>query len=136
MDVKSLFLHGDLSEEICMEHPPSFVIDCKLVFWLKKSFYGLKQAPWDWYANIYSLFPLVGFKHCESDHSLYVLHTNGDTLIVVVYVDDLLIIGNKNDLILRLKKQFVDSFDMTYLGTLHYILGLQVLELYDVFFIS
>jgi hypothetical protein len=57
-------------------------------------------------------------------------------LIVVVYVDDLLITGNNNDLIHRLKKQCVDSFDMTYLGTLHYFLGFQVLPLCDGFFIS
>jgi hypothetical protein len=36
--------------------------------------------------------------------SLYVLHTHGDTLIVVVYVDDLIITDNNIDLILRLKK--------------------------------
>jgi hypothetical protein len=61
---------------------------------------------------------------------------NGNTLIVVVYVDDLVITGNNIDLILRLKKQLVDSFDMTDLGTLHYFLGLQVLPLCDGFFIS
>jgi hypothetical protein len=57
-------------------------------------------------------------------------------LIFFVYVDDLLITRNNNDLILRLKKQLVDSFDMTDLGTLHYFLGLQVLPLCDGFFIS
>jgi hypothetical protein len=57
-------------------------------------------------------------------------------LIVVVYVDDLVITGNNTDLILRLKKQLVDSFDMIDLGTLHYFLGLQVLPLCDGFFIS
>jgi hypothetical protein len=57
-------------------------------------------------------------------------------LIVFVYVDDLLITGNNNDLILRVKKQLVDSFDMKTLGTLHYFLGLQVLPLCDGFFIS
>jgi hypothetical protein len=67
---------------------------------------------------------------------LYVLHTNGDTLIVVVYVDDLLITGNNTNLILRLKKQLVDSFDTTNLGTLHYFLGIQVLPLCDGFLIS
>jgi hypothetical protein len=45
MDVKSDFLHGDLSEEIFMEQPPGFVTDSNLVFQLKKSLYGLKQAP-------------------------------------------------------------------------------------------
>jgi hypothetical protein len=67
---------------------------------------------------------------------LCVLHTNIDTLIFFVYVDDLLIAGNNNDLILILKKTIVDSFDMKYLSTVHYFLDLQVLPLCDGFFIS
>jgi hypothetical protein len=46
--------------------------------------------------------------------------------IFIVYVGDLLIIGNNKYLIYRLKKQLVDSFDMTNLDT-DYFLGLQVL---------
>jgi hypothetical protein len=56
-------------------------------------------------------------------------------LIVVVYVDDLVITINKNDIICRLKKQLVESFDMKDLGTLHYFLGLQVLPLCEGLFI-
>ena len=44
MDVKSVFLHGDPSKEMYMEQPPSFVTDSNLVYRLKKSLYGLKQA--------------------------------------------------------------------------------------------
>ena len=57
---------------------------------------------------------------------MYVLHSNGDTLIVFVYVDDLLTTKNNNDLTFRLKKQLVDGFNMTDFGTLHYFLSLQV----------
>jgi len=57
-------------------------------------------------------------------------------LIFVVYVDELLITGSNNDLILGLKKQLAHPFYMTYLDTLHYFLGLQVLPLCDAFFIS
>jgi hypothetical protein len=53
-----------------------------------------------------------------------------------VYVYELLTTDNNNDLILRLKKQLVDSFDMTNLGTLHYFWGLQVFPPCDGFFIS
>jgi hypothetical protein len=48
----------------------------------------------------------------------------------------LFIIGNNTNPSLRLKKQLDDSFDMAYLGTLHYFFGLQVLKLCDVFLIS
>ena len=45
MNVKSAFLHGDLQEEIYMEEPPKYVQNnSSLVFHLKKSLYGLKQA--------------------------------------------------------------------------------------------
>jgi hypothetical protein len=96
----------------------------------------LKQDPRVWYAKIDRLFIRIGFKCCEYDHSLYVLNTNGDTLIVVVYVYDLFITGNIIALILRMKNQLVDSFDMTDLSTLHCFLGLQVLPLCDDLFIS
>jgi hypothetical protein len=57
-------------------------------------------------------------------------------LIIAIYVDDLVITSNNIDLILILKKQIVESFDMTNLGILHYFLGLQVLPLFDGVFIS
>jgi hypothetical protein len=136
MDVKSAFLHGDLFEEIFMENPLNFVIDSNLICRIKKLLCGLKQTSQAWYVKINSLFLRLGFKLCESDHSLYVLNVNGYTLIFVVYVNDLLITCNNNDPILRLKKQLVDSFDMIDLGTLHYFLGIQVLPLCDAFFIS
>jgi hypothetical protein len=45
MDVKSTFLHGYLQEEIYMEQSPGYVQnDSTLVFLLKKSLYGIKQA--------------------------------------------------------------------------------------------
>ena len=109
MDVKSVILHGDLYEEIYMEQTLSFVKGSTLVCQLKKLLYG--------------------FKCCESNHSLYVLHVHGDNLIVVIYVDDLVITGNNLDLILRLKTQLAATFEMTDLGILHYFLGLQVLPL-------
>jgi hypothetical protein len=46
MDVKYAFLCGDLQEEIYMEQPPGYVQnDSSLICHLKKSLYGIKQAP-------------------------------------------------------------------------------------------
>jgi hypothetical protein len=53
MDVKTMFLHGDLEEEIYMKQPEGFVVKGKkyLVCKLKRSLYGLKQSPRMWYQN-------------------------------------------------------------------------------------
>ena len=51
LDVKTTFLHGDLKEEIYIEQPNGFKERGKenLVCKLKKSLYGLKQVPCQWY---------------------------------------------------------------------------------------
>ena len=51
LDVKTTFLHGDIGEEIYMEQLKGFIEPSHehLVRRLKKSFYGLKQAPMQWY---------------------------------------------------------------------------------------
>ena len=94
MDFKSTFLHGDLSKYFYMEQPLSFVTHYTLVCWFKNSLYGLNQSPWAWYAKIDSFFINIGFKGCECNHNIYVFHVHGDTLIIVVYVDDLVITDN------------------------------------------
>ena len=51
MDVTTAFLHGELEEEILMDQPRGFEIRGKedKVCLLKKSLYGLKQSPRQWY---------------------------------------------------------------------------------------
>jgi hypothetical protein len=136
MDAKSSFLNGDLFEEIFMEYPIGFLRDSNLFFLLHKSLYVLKQTTRAWCAKIDRFFLNLRFKCCESNRSLYVLHDNGDTLIVVVYVIDLVITGNNLVLILILKRQLVETFDMKNIGLLHYFLDLQFLPLSDGFFLS
>ena len=47
MDIKIIFLHGDLDEEIYMNQPDGFKVAGKekMVCKLEKSLYGLKQSP-------------------------------------------------------------------------------------------
>ena len=113
-----------------------FATDSSLVYQLNKLLCGLKQEPRAWYEKINCFFFSIGFKHCEYDHCIYVLHVHGDTLTLALYVDDLVITRNNVNLILGLKKQHANIFEMANIGMLHFFLGIQFLQMDDGIFIS
>eukprot|EP00253_Pinus_taeda_P024645 PITA_24645 len=76
MDVKNAFLHRDLLEEIYMEQPHGFIQDSSLVYILKKSLYGLKQASRAWYAKMDSFLLSQSFERLGS--LLYLTHSRPD----------------------------------------------------------
>jgi hypothetical protein len=63
MDVKNVFLHGDLHEEVYMEQPLGYVDQThpNLVCRLKKTLYGLKQALRAWLDKIGQYLVISGF---------------------------------------------------------------------------
>lgn len=93
LDVKNAFLHGDLKEEVYMTQPQGFV-DTKhpdYVCLLKKSLYGLKQAPCAWNEKFTNFLSSLGFEFSHSDPSLFVRHTSGGLVVLLLYVDDIVI---------------------------------------------
>ena len=73
MDVKTTFLHGDLHEDIYMQPLEGFVQKDreKLPSQLKKSIYGLKQAPKKWYYKFNAFMRSQHFTQNESNHCFY-----------------------------------------------------------------
>ena len=61
---------------------------------------------------------------------------NGNVLIVVLYVDDLIFTGNDKALIGQFKEAMKSEFEMTDLGLLKYFLGIEVKQMHDGIFIS
>ena len=92
LDVKTTFLHGDLDEDIFMEQLEGFLQHQKerLVCKLKKSLYGLKQSPRQWYKKFDSFMVSQGYTRSEYDHCLYFKWLNDIFIILVLYVDDML----------------------------------------------
>ena len=84
MDVKTVFLNGELDEEIYMDQPEGFVVHgqkhkvCKL----DKSLYGLKQAPKQWHEKFDNLIISNGFKVNESDKYIYYKYENDICTII------------------------------------------------------
>jgi hypothetical protein len=126
MDVKNAFIHRYLSEEIYMEHPQGFMQDSYLVCRLKKSLYGLKKAPTEWYANMDSYLLSQNFVRCKLDPNFYMLRMDDSLLLLVLYVDDLLITGFLTSSILVVKRILHDRFLIMEMGPLHFFFGLKV----------
>eukprot|EP00253_Pinus_taeda_P022239 PITA_22239 len=91
MDVKTVFLHGSIKEEVYVKQPEGFEIyDRKShVCRLKKALYGLKQAPRAWYERIDNYLMKLGFTKSKADPNLYCKVEDEKPLILVLYVDDL-----------------------------------------------
>ena len=126
MDLNSAFLNGDLYEEIYMEQPQGFIQDSTLVCKLKKYIYGLKQAPRAWYAKMDSFLLSAGFTRGNFNPNVYILWWDDSQLLLVLYVDDLIIIGSTTSIIDNVKATLQDRFLMIDLGLLHYLLGVEI----------
>lgn len=126
MDVKTTFLNEVINEEVYLEQPEEFIIHDKKshVCKLKKALYGLKQAPRAWYERIDSYLVKLRYSRNEADPNIYFKKSEGDMLILVLYVNDLLITG-KDHHIVKCKQDCISKFEMKDLGLLHYFLGLE-----------
>ncbi|BBG99422.1 hypothetical protein Prudu_009111 [Prunus dulcis] len=129
LDVKTTFLHGDLEEEIYMEQPEGFKVKGKkdLVCQLKKSLYGLKQVPRQWYKKFDSFMIEHRYRRTTSNHCAFVKRfDDGEFIILLLYVDDMLIVGQNSDKIRKLKKELSNSFAMKDLGPTKRILSMSI----------
>jgi Reverse transcriptase (RNA-dependent DNA polymerase) len=102
------------------------VNDSNLVCKLNKSIYGLKQSSLIWYEKLSSYLISCDFKISSANHSLFSKKSTDFTIIVLVYVDDIIITGNSLDEIKRVKLQLKENFDIKDLGLLKYFLGIEI----------
>ncbi|XP_074313434.1 uncharacterized protein LOC141648605 [Silene latifolia] len=137
MDVHNAFLHDDLDEEVYMKIPPGFSRGKEgKVCRLKKSLYGLRQAPQCWFAKITSSLKSYGFQQFYLDYSLFSYSQDNVWLFILIYVDDLVIAGNDSSAVAQFKTYLANCFHMKDLGPLKYFLGLEVARSAERIYIS
>ena len=96
MDVKIAFLNGHIQEEIFMDQPKGFISHgqeskvCKLM----RSIYGLKQASRSWNICFHEAIKSFGFSQNMDEPCVYKKVSGSTITFLVLYVDDILPIGN------------------------------------------
>ena len=126
LDVKNTFLHGHLTEKVYKKqllgfiHPDFSRHVCKL----KKVIYGLKQAPHAWFQSFSSFLLSHSFVRSHADPSIFIAHTYSHILVLLLYVDDIVLIGNSEAMLQKFITLLLDEFAMKEPGDLYYGLGI------------
>ena len=136
MDVKNTFLNGDLSEEFYMQPPPGLSVDSNKVCYLRHALYGLKQAPRTWLVKFSSTISRLGYMDSHYDFILFLHHTDKCTILLLLYMDNMIIIGDDLSGIQELKDFLSQQFEMKDLGYLNYFLGLEITPSTDGLYIT
>lgn len=124
-DVKTAFLNGNLEEEIFMRQPPGFKTGDK-VYRLNKSLYGLKQAARVWNLTLHNELIKIGFNQSNVDKCLYVLSEPGKVCYLLVHVDDMVLVSNKEFFLETIAARIGKKFEMKNLGNVKHYLGIDI----------
>ncbi|GKA34953.1 retrotransposon protein, putative, ty1-copia subclass [Tanacetum coccineum] len=122
------FLNGHLSEEVYMVQPKGFVNPeypnhvCKL----KCSIYRLKQASRQWNKRFDDEIKKFGFTQNRDESCVYIKASGSNVTFLILYVDDILIMGNHIPMLQDVKSYLGKCFDMKDLGDATYILGIKI----------
>jgi hypothetical protein len=107
LDVKNDFLNGELCEDVYMCPPPGYSVPKGMVCHLRRSLYGPEQAPQAWFQCFASVVIAAGFSASVHDPPLFIhLSPRGRTLLL--YVDDMIIIGDDPEYIVFVKARLSD----------------------------
>nr|GFA88426.1 ribonuclease H-like domain, reverse transcriptase, RNA-dependent DNA polymerase [Tanacetum cinerariifolium] len=92
---RSLARLRDEMEEVYVTQPERFIQqgNSEKVYKLTKALYGLRQAPQAWNVKLDQTLKSLDFKKCNLEQAVYTKRSKTSTLIVGVYVDDLIITG-------------------------------------------
>ena len=101
---------------------------------LKKDLYSLKQVPRTWYNIIDSFLSSLGFTKSKAYSNLYYKVEERTLVIILLYVDDLFVIG-LDGLIADTNRKIAIKFEMKDLGMMHYFLGMEVWQNVDGIFL-
>jgi Reverse transcriptase (RNA-dependent DNA polymerase) len=128
MDVKTAFLNEDLEDDVYMTQPMGFKDpnNASKVCKLKRSIYGLKQASRSWNKCFDKKIKEFGFIKCDLEPCVYKRFSGSIIVFLILYVDDILLIGNDIFTLDEVKSSLKKIFPMKDLGETVYLLCIKI----------
>ncbi|PKU77239.1 Retrovirus-related Pol polyprotein from transposon TNT 1-94 [Dendrobium catenatum] len=138
LDVANAFLHGDITETIFMRQPKGFedATNPSHVCRLQKAIYRLRQASRQWFTTFTNYLRQIGFSHSQADPSLLIFHDGVTHIYLLVYIDDILLMGNNVQAMTALVAKLTEKFTMKQLGAANHFLGIKIDHTHDKYFLS
>ena len=128
MDIKTVFLNGFLEKELYMIQPEGFIVPkganrmCKL----QRSINGLVQASRSWNIRFDELIKAYGFIQTFGKACIYKKVSGSSVAFLILYVDDILLIGNDMEILDSMKGYLNKSFSKQDLGEAAYTLSIKI----------
>ncbi|KAL0458234.1 UNVERIFIED_CONTAM: Retrovirus-related Pol polyprotein from transposon RE1 [Sesamum latifolium] len=126
LNVNNTFLHGHLDEKVYMTPPERYVVQPSMVCKSQKSLYGLKQTSRQWNYEFTQWLGEIDFTQSVNDYCLFTRVSSDGFLALLVYVDDILIMGPEESSIIAVKTHLDTLFTIKDLGYAKYFLGLEI----------
>ncbi|GKD22891.1 retrotransposon protein, putative, ty1-copia subclass [Tanacetum coccineum] len=128
MDVNIAFLNDRLYEDVYMEQPECFQSSkfAKRSYKLQRSIYGLKQASRSWNKRYDEKIKEFGFIQNTKEPCVYIRTDRKKVVFLILYVDDILMMGNDILMLEGVKTWLKRCFAMKDLGEATYILGIKI----------
>ena len=93
-----------------------------------KSIDGLKQASRSWNIRFDQVVKTYGFEQNVDEPCVYKHIKDGKLVFLLLYIDDILLIGNDVGALSSVKVWLAEQFDMKDLGEANYVLGIRIIR--------
>jgi hypothetical protein len=136
LDVKNVFLNGELCENVYMCPPPGYSVPEGMVCHLCHSLYSLKQTLWAWFQRFASVVTTAGFSASTHDTAFFVHVSPCGKTLLLLYIDGMIITSDDPEYIVFVKAHLNDQFLMSDLSHLRYFLGIDISSTLEGLFLS
>ena len=127
VDISNAFLNGNLEKPVYMAHPEGFPGTPGTVLRLKKSIYGLKNAPRIWWERLASVLASLGFRQNGADPCVH--YHDAWKVLVCVHTDDILLATSNEAARSKVVAALSSEFKVKDMGDLKRYVGIEVEQL-------